>query len=397
MDVHANESISAAMRPPADTAPAVVLHVRVVAGSTGGPDKTILASAAPLVGTRYRTVAAYMHVPGDPGFLAAERRARAQGCPLIGVPERLPFDPRPLARLLDLCRRLDVRLWHGHDYKSNLFGLFLRRFFPMRLVTTMHGWVQHTTRTRLYYAVDRLCLPRYDHVIAVSPDLYDQALALGVPANCCSLLPNCVDAETFRRRSNPAEAVLRRRLAVPRGRWVIGAAGRLAGEKGFDLSIRAVHALAERGLDVELWIAGTGEEEGRLHSLAHDLGLGGRVRFLGFVADMVELFEALDVFVLSSRREGLPNVLLEAMAMSVAVVATDIAGVPAAVRDGENGLLCPPNDARALADRLGLLLADPGLRRALAAAGRGTVARTFRFAARVEAERKIYDRLLGQS
>jgi glycosyltransferase involved in cell wall biosynthesis len=397
VDLHANESIHTAVGPPADTVSGAVLHVRVISGSTGGPDKTIFASAAPLAGTRYRVVAAYLHVPGDPGFLAAERQARAQGCPLVGVPERGPLDPRPIARLLDLCRRLDVRLWHGHDYKSNLFGLWLRRFVPMRLVTTAHGWVKHTARTRIYYAVDRLCLPRYDHVIAVSPDLYERVRGLGIPRERCSLLNNAVDADTFRRRSDASEATLRRRFAVPRGRSVVGAAGRLGTEKGFDVLIRAVHALAARGFDFELWIAGTGEEEDRLRALCGDLGIADRVRFLGFVADMVELFEALDVFVLSSRREGLPNVLLEAMAMGVPVVATGIAGAPEAVRDGENGLLSAPDDVPGLADRVARLLADPDLRSVLAVAGRRTVEERFRFAARVQAESEIYDRLLQPS
>jgi glycosyltransferase involved in cell wall biosynthesis len=121
------------------------------------------------------------------------------------------------------------------------------------------------------------------------------------------------------------------------------------------------------------------------------------VRLLGFVADTVDFFDALDVFVLSSRREGLPNVLLEAMAMGVPVVATKIAGVPAAVRDGENGFLCAPGDVAALADSVERLLADASLRSRLSGAGRRTIEERFRFAARVAAEKEIYDRLLGPS
>jgi glycosyltransferase involved in cell wall biosynthesis len=267
----------------------------------------------------------------------------------------------------------------------------------MKLVTTVHGWVQHTPRTRLYFALDRLCLRHYDQVISVSPDLHARALDLGVPAESCRLLANGVDEQMFCRRHPAAEAPLRRRLGVPGGRWVIGAAGRLGPEKGLDLLIRAVHMLGARDLDVELWIAGTGEEEGRLRALCRDLGLTDRVRLLGFVADTVEFFDALDVFVLSSRREGLPNVLLEAMAMGVPVVATNIAGVPAAVRDGENGLLCAPGDVAALAERIERLLAHSTLRSALADAGRRTIEERFRFAARVAAEKEIYDRLLGPS
>lgn len=383
-------------RQTAGAAADVVLHVRVISKTTGGPDKTILASAAPLRETRYRVQAAYLHAPGDPGFLAVERRARAYGCPVISVPERVPFDPRQLGQLLAICRRQGVRIWHGHDYKSNLFGLILRRFVPMNLVTTAHGWVQHTRRTRRYYAVDRLCLPRYEHVITVSPDLHERILMLGVPRERCTLLANAVDEGRFRRWSPAAEAPLRRRHGVPGARFVIGAAGRLGREKGFDLLIRAVARVRAAGLDVELWIAGAGGEESALRALGRELGLAERLRILGFVEDMLEFYEALDVFVLSSRREALPNVVLEAMAMGVPVLATNIAGVPAVIRDGESGLLCAAGDDGALAAGIERLLGDAALRSALAGAGRRTIEDRFRFAARVAAETQIYDRLLGR-
>ena len=67
-----------------------------------------------------------------------------------------------IPRLLDICRRERVAIWHAHDYKSNLLGVVLRQVWPMRLVATVHGWVERTRRTPLYYAVDRFSLPRYD-------------------------------------------------------------------------------------------------------------------------------------------------------------------------------------------------------------------------------------------
>ena len=77
-----------------------------------------------------------------------------------GVLDNGPFDLGVIPRLLNVCRRHKVAIWHGHDYKSNLLGLLLARFWPMKLLTTVHGWVHHTARTPLYYAVDRFCLPR---------------------------------------------------------------------------------------------------------------------------------------------------------------------------------------------------------------------------------------------
>src|SRR2546428_1488513 len=134
----------------------VVLDARVVCGTGGGPDKTILTSPRFLTAAGYRMLCAYLHPPGDSGFDELRRRAAVWHAPLLSVPDRGPCDWQVIAELLRICRRENVAIWHGHDYKSNALGLLLRRFWPMRLVTTVHGWVKHTRRTPLYYAIDKL-------------------------------------------------------------------------------------------------------------------------------------------------------------------------------------------------------------------------------------------------
>jgi glycosyltransferase involved in cell wall biosynthesis len=372
----------------------VILDARVVVGAGGGPEKTILNSPRYLE-PAYRNLCVYLHAPDDTGVRTLRDRAAACGAPFVSVPDRGPWDWRVLVDLLNLCRRQRVAVWHGHDYKSNLLGLLLNRFRPMRLVTTLHGWVHHTGRTPLYYAVDRWCLPRYEKVLCVSSDLYDDALACGVPADRCVLLDNGIDADQYRRRKTHEEA--RAGFGVPPGRLVVGAVGRLSAEKGFDLLVRAVDRLLKGGLDLELWLAGAGDLRDKLQALADSLGLGDRVRLLGYRTDTVELYQAMDVFALSSLREGLPNVLLEAMALGVPVVATRIAGIPRLVHDGENGLLVEPGSEEALAGALGSLLRSQELRRRLADEARRTVESRFSFAARMAKVRRLYDRLLGRA
>jgi glycosyltransferase involved in cell wall biosynthesis len=371
----------------------VVLDARVVSGAGGGPDKTILNSPRFVEPMGYRNLCAYMHPPGDPGFEVLRRRAEAWNAPLISIPDRGPWDWRVVAQLLEVCRREKVTIWHGHENKSNALGLLLRRFWPMRLVTTVHGWVQHTRRTPLYYAIDRLCLRHYEIVICVSDDLHRRCLDCGVPPDRCALIENGIDTRQFA-RSRTREAA-KRLLGIPADRLLIGAVGRLSEEKGFDLLIAAVDRLLAGGLDVELRIAGEGDQQSRLDDLIRTLRRADRIHLVGFQAETLPFFEAMDVFALSSLREGLPNVVLEAMALGVPVVATRVAGVPRLIEHEENGLLVDIGDSDQLVSAFTRLLADAGLRSRLGNAGRETVAVRFSFERRMERIREIYDALLA--
>jgi glycosyltransferase involved in cell wall biosynthesis len=374
--------------------PPTVLDVRVVSGTGGGPDKTILNSPRFLKSAGYRICCAYLHSPGDPGFDHLKTRAQELDATLLPVPDRGPLDWKVIPSLLAICKQENVRIWHGHDYKSNLLGLLLKKLRPMRLVTTVHGWVQRTRRTPLYYAIDRLCLPHYDTVLCVSPDLREQCLACDVPSDVCMLLENAIDTVQFTREREVAAA--KRDLGFDPHRWLIGAVGRLSAEKGFDVLLRAVTQLVHRGLDVGLMIVGDGPERTALTNLIATLGMTDRIQLLGYRSDARKFFEAMDVFALSSLREGLPNVLLEAMAMEVPVVATRIGGVPRLIENGENGLLVKSNEPAALANAIYLLLKDGDLRNRLARAARQTIEQRYSFAERIRKLANLYDALLAR-
>jgi glycosyltransferase involved in cell wall biosynthesis len=371
----------------------VVLDTRVVCGNGGGPDKTILNQPRFLALAGYRNLCAYLHPPGDPGFEALCQRAEAAEAPLLSIPDQGPLDWRVIGRLLTICRRERVAIWHGHDYKSNALGLLLRRFWHMRLVTTVHGWgVQETLRTSIYYRIDRLCLPYYERVICVSPDLHDECLACGVPDRNCVLIENAINTEAFHRRQDTEAA--KQKLGLTSGRLVIGTVGRLSPEKGFPLLIEAVAQLIRSGADVELVIVGDGDQREELTNQIVKLGLRDRVHLLGYHADARAVYEAMDVYALNSYREGLPNVLLEAMAMEVPLVATKVGGVPRLVAPEENGLLIDSGDRGGLIDALRRLVKDAALRERLRRAGRATVCSRYSFAARMDKVRTLYDELL---
>jgi glycosyltransferase involved in cell wall biosynthesis len=360
-----------------------VLHVRIAAGAGGGPEKTIINSPRHLAQHGYRGLVAYLHPPGDPGFEVIQARAAEKDCPLTGFPESLPIDPRVLMRLYSMCRREKVQVWHGHDYKSNLYGVLLRPFLGFQLVTTVHGWVKHTKRTPLYYGIDRWTLPKHHAVIAVSSDLHAAAKLAGVPEARLSLIENAIDTDEFQRvRPRRTDGPLR-----------IGAVGRLSEEKGFDLLIRACERLLDQGLSLELAIAGEGDQAQALADQIEQSKHRSQFQLLGYQTDTKALFDSFDLFCLSSLREGLPNVVLEAMSMGLPIVATRSGGMETFTKDGADGILIEPGSVDELESGLGRVLRDAELQTSLALGARERVLADCSFARRMERVAELYDGL----
>jgi glycosyltransferase involved in cell wall biosynthesis len=378
---------------PTQTELPIILHTRVVTGQGGGPEKTILNSPRFLPPLGYRAICAYLRPTGDDGFQAIRDRARGWQAPLVEIDDRGPLDFSVFRRCLQICREHNVAIWHGHDYKSNLIGLWVRRYWPMRLVTTLHGWVKFTYKTPLYYAIDRWCLRYYEKIICVSDDLLQTCLRWGLPASRCIYIENAIDTQQFRRLQSCKSAKVA--LGFDPNKKIVLAVGRLSAEKGFDILLKAVAALPQE-LSCSLLIAGEGDDRARLEGVIKELGIGDRVHLLGFRSDTTALYEAADVFALSSYREGLPNVVLEAMAMQTPLIATRVAGVPKLISDGENGLLLEPGDATALTAGLAKLLGSDELRERLANSARETVERKFSFQRRMERVAGVYHDVLAR-
>jgi glycosyltransferase involved in cell wall biosynthesis len=183
--------------------------------------------------------------------------------------------------------------------------------------------------------------------------------------------------------------------APPTG-MLVGAIGRLSDEKAFNLLVRAVADLIRQGQDIHLWIAGEGPERARIEAEIGRHGLQERVKLLGLVSDPRLLLQAIDLFVLSSLREGLPNVVLEAMATETPVVATRIAGVPGLLDNGNLGLLVEPGSVESLSAGIARLAADENLRRQFAVLARQRIEEHYSFKHRMQRVAAIYDRLLDR-
>lgn len=207
----------------------------------------------------------------------------------------------------------------------------------------------------------------FDHLVANTEDIADWIVGQGWPAGRVSCIPN------FAVEPPDAAPVDRASLSTPADAPLLLGMGRLHENKAHDVSLQALAQLP----GAYLWIAGVGPLEAKLRLMAEALGVADRVRFLGWRTDPSALYRAADICVFPSRFEPLGNVVIQSWAHGLPVVAAASQGPKALIRDGEDGLLAPVDDADALATAIRRLMADATLRTQLAAAGRARVAAEF--------------------
>jgi len=372
--------------------PITILHTRTVTGSGGGPDKTILRSAALLDDSKYRAVAAYLHPAGDRGIDALRGTAARFGMDMHTIPERGPVDWRAVRLMRDLCKRLHVQVWHAHDYKTDILGRLISRWHPMKLVTTMHGFTGETWRTRLYAKLSRGALRRYDRVLAVSPQLMRYAAECGVHPDKLRHVPNGIDLREYKRKQ-PRERA-KYALGLARDEHAIAVVARFSVEKGVDRAVRLFAQLREQRPDTRLHLIGDGPQRAELEALVDRLGLTYAVRWWGWQKDARPILEAMDTLVLPSRTEGLPNVVLEAMAIGLPIAATRVGAVPDALNNGECGVLLAENQAD-WPNQITPLIDLPLVRERVLCAAWVRVNEAYDFERRMRRVSGIYDELLG--
>ncbi len=380
-----------------------ILEVRSCRGGGGGPEKTILFSALEADRERFNVTIVYLKSEDDPEF-DLDQRARNLGVDeFYTIGERSKFDFRAIRRLIAICREKNIHIMHAHCYKSDLYGLIARRWHRMALMTTAHGplatmkffWASKNWRVRyLYDQIDLRILKYFDKVLMVSDTMRDIISKYGVDPRKLIWVRNAIDSRYFR-RTGQRDGAFRSSLGIPADATVIGAVGRLNGEKDYPNLLSAARILLDKRPDLHFVIVGKGELEDELKTLATSLKLDGQVHFLGHFHDVRKVFEQMDLYVLSSTREGLPNTVLEAMAMEVPIVSTDVDGVKEAVTGDRDALLVPAQDSPALAAGIERMLDDPELRNRFARAAREKVESEFSFTARTRKVEDIYRQLVA--
>ena len=257
-----------------------------------------------------------------------------------------------------ICRLVRPAIIHTHGYRPDVIDAPAARRLGCPIVTTVHGRTSVGWRDRFYERLQRRALRRFDAVVAVSRPLVDLLREERIPAERTHLIQNAW-ADRGDSAGIMTRVDARRVLQVPEAGFRIGWVGRLSHEKGPDILIQALGRLAAAGACPDVSFVGDGPEMAAGRAAVDAAGIASRIMWHGPIRDVHRLYRAFDLFVLSSRREGTPIVLFEAMSAGVPIVATAVGGVPDVI-SSDDARLIPPEAPEALASAIREVEDDPG-------------------------------------
>lgn len=340
---------------------------------------------------RYEVSVAY----STPGPMADE--LAASGIPLTRLPRLGRLDPLLVLRLAGLMRRERPQIVHTHLFKSDFYGRTAARLTGVPVVvSTLHNcdrWAQNPILGRIYGWTARLA----DRLFAVSEDVRAYALqyTFARPQQVVTI-NSAVPLEKFSGGPEAGQA-LRAEMGIAADAPLLGMIARLAPQKDHATLLQALARLRADVPGLRALIVGDGPLRAQLTAQAEGLGLKDVVIFTGMRRDVPAILSAIDLFVLATHWEGLPVVVLEAMAAAKPVVASSVVGLPGVIADGRTGRLVEHANPAALAEACKLLLTDRAFAQSMGVAGRQRVAEHYSAEQMLAGITGQYEELLGRA
>jgi glycosyltransferase involved in cell wall biosynthesis len=335
----------------------------------------------------------------DSGPLLA--RYRDAGIPVHTFPMRslLGLEAMQQAvRLVRHFRRERADVVHSHDAYTSVYGTLCARLAGVPgVIASRRSWYSPHLQGRILRA-NRMAYRFAHRVLANSPSVSRLVeTEAGVPASRIVMIPNFLDPQAFEPISPGDRRRMLDEMGVPEGAFVVGIVARLSPVKDHATLLRAIASLREQIPALHCVLIGDGSERSAIEALADSLGIRDIVHLAGERTQPPNLHGLFDVSVLCSTSEAFPNSVLEAMAASRPVVATDVGGTPDAIRQGTTGLLVRPSDPSRLADAILRLYNEPALRTKLGNAGCVAARAGYSADAVISQVEALYSRLAGRT
>jgi glycosyltransferase involved in cell wall biosynthesis len=343
----------------------------------GGQERRILAEMVELTARGHRVWLATR------AKATLATKAKAAGIPVLILPFSGKFDLRTIISLAAFCRKNDVEILNTHSGIDAWVGGFASLLAKCRLIRTRH--LNLPLHRRWYNFVHYLA----DRTVTCGEVMRENlVIHCGFPESQVTSIPTGVDLKSFQARKD--RETVRHDLKIDANHFVVLMVGVIRAVKRHEVALRAFALFHEQFPEARLLLAGEGPMQQGMEDLARSLGLGDSIRFLGHREDVPDLMRAADCLLLTSRSEGVPQVLTQGLHCGLPTVATAVGGVPEVILHEKTGLLVSPEDMNGVVAALTRLRSNPEFALCLSAAGKRHVAEKFSLEAMADATEQLY-------
>jgi glycosyltransferase involved in cell wall biosynthesis len=364
-----------------------ILHLRA-SNFYGGPERQIHLHARAALGTDYHVAVASFTESGDmPEYLKV---IAGDGIPTHLFQVSSAYDTRVISDIRTYLREHNIHILCTHDYRTTVLGCLAVRRTPTRWLAFSRGFTKDNFKVRLYHAIDKFLIRQAAHIVAVSGAQKEKLRRLFIKGNRITVVPNAIDPDRF---AGIPPVNLRERFGFDLQTVVCVAGGRFSSEKGQLYLIEAAALALKRSPALRLVLFGDGPDLETARSRVNALGISNEVHCPGFEKNLLGCLKGADLLVNPSLSEGLPNIVLEGMALNVPVVATSVGGVPEIISDGRTGRLVPPKRADLLAQAIVAAAEDRDESHRMARAAHEFVRAEYSFRGQFEKLTAVYESL----
>jgi len=329
-----------------------ILHL-ISSGGLFGAENVLLSLSIELKKHNYETYIGLFNNLYN-SHLELAKEARKNNLDVVIFPCRWRFDLRTILLIRRFIKEKNINIVHCHGYKSNFYGLLSSLCLDVKLISTCHNWIGIGHKMKFYENLDKFVLNKFNKIIAVSSKIKKDVLISGIRPSKVSVIDNGVNIQKF---NNPNDVgYLKREFNIPKDHRIIGTISRLTNEKGHHYFLEAAKRTLHRFPKLKFVIVGDGPLKNGLREKAKNLNIEKNVIFLGYRKDIPEILELIDIFVLPSLNEGMPMVLLEAMASKKAIIASNIGAISKLIINKHTGILVKPGDVFSLTKAVEFLL-----------------------------------------
>jgi glycosyltransferase involved in cell wall biosynthesis len=368
----------------------LIMHIRA-SNFFGGPERQIIGHLTASSNAANRVLTFVER--GAPN--AFRERCIAEGIKVNTIFTQNPFALSVIKAIRNVFKETRPDIICSHGYKPTILTLLARVGLGIPLIIFSRGRTGENVKIRLFEFLERMAMRFAVMIVPVSDGQGDELMRAGLARKRMRVVRNAINVGRMETAVAKAD-IKRQEMGFAPDDILIATSGRLSPEKAQKDLITAFSIISSRHPKARLLIVGDGPLKNELEQWSREKGLS-QVHFLGFRGDMDEIMAAIDLFVLPSLTEGLPNVILEAFACAKPVVATNVGGVPEVVTHGENGLLVKPGHPALLAIAMEKCLKSPETAKIMGEKGFRKVLSEFTFASQAKRLEQIYFEVIGHT